>query len=522
MKIVNAAQMRELERRAGEAGVSEDSLMETAGISVARRIAQIIDGIRGKRVVVIVGSGNNGGDGMVAARYLADWGGLVTLYMTGGRRRDDKFEECRARHVRVVEAIDDLGHLELASYVSLADVVIDAVLGIGNDRPLSDPLRIVFEELARLKQEQPKLKYIALDVPTGLDADSGSVDDACFPASITLTLGAPKIGLYRFPGAAKTGTVEVLNIGLPGQLDSDLAIELSDDAIAAELLPERPLDGHKGSFGTVLVVAGSRRFLGAPILATTAAYRAGAGLVTLAAPGTASRLAGPGLAEQIHLPLPETADGYANAAGASALRSAANEAAAIVIGPGLGNVDSVRGLMQALLLTEPYLETPAVIDADALNALSQIYRWWETLKTPAVLTPHPGEMGRLLGRSISEVQEDRVQTAQNAAAEWGNVVVLKGAHTVIAAPDGRTAISPFANPALASAGTGDVLAGIIGALLAQGLSTFDAARLGVYVHAASAGEISRRIGSSGLLASDLHGHIPAVMETLRRSATNGS
>ena len=517
MKIVTVAQMRKLERRAIDSGVSEDSLMETAGLTVARRIAQLIDGIRGKRVVVLVGSGNNGGDGMVAARYLADWGGLVTLYMTSGRRRDDKFEGCRARHVRVVEAIDDIGQLELASYVSLADIVVDAVLGIGFDPPLSDSLRVVFEQLARLKQEQPTHRYVAIDVPSGLQADTGATDDACFPASVTLTLGAPKVGLYRFPGAANAGSVEVLNIGLPDELDGDFPLELCDDKAVAPLVPKRPLDGHKGSFGDLLVIAGSRRFIGASVLATTAAYRAGAGLVTLAAPETASRLAGPGLAEQIHLPLPETKDGFAAADAASLLRPAADQAAALVIGPGLGNVESVRGLLQALLLAKPYLDVPSVIDADALNALSQTYRWWESLKTPAVLTPHPGEMGRLLTQTVSNIQDDRVDSARWAAAEWGQVVVLKGAHTVIASPDGRAAISPFANPALASAGTGDVLAGIIGALLAQGLVPYDAARLGVHVHAAAAKRVSQRIGSSGLLASDLHIEIPVIMEQLRQT-----
>jgi hydroxyethylthiazole kinase-like uncharacterized protein yjeF len=519
MKMVTVAQMRELERRAIEANITADSLMETAGLSVARRVAQIIDGIRGKRIVVLVGPGNNGGDGMVAARYLADWGGLVTLYMTTGRRREDKFEDCRARHVRVVEAFDDIGHLEIASYVSLADVVVDAVLGIGSDRPLDDALRPVFEQLQHMKQEHPDLHYIALDVPSGLDADTGICDDACFDATVTLTLGAPKVGLYAFPGAEHVGTVEVLNIGLPGGIDQDLELELGDDTMAAPLVPDRPLAGHKGSFGSLLVLAGSRRFIGAPTLATTAAYRAGAGLVTLAAPETASQLAGPTLAEQIHLPLPETSDGYAAKEGAGAIRDAAAGASALVIGPGLGNVDSVRALLQTLLLTEPALTVPSVIDADGLNGLAQTYGWWESLRSPAVLTPHPGEMSRLLGRSVSSVQDDRVDTARSAAAQWGQVVVLKGAHTVVAAPDGRMTISPFANPALASAGTGDVLAGIIGGLLAQGLTPYDAARLGVYVHAAAGDRVSEWTGSSGLLASDLHAEIPRVVEALRRSRT---
>ena len=234
MKMVTVAQMRELERRAIEQGISEDSLMETAGLSVARRIAQLIDGIRGKRIVVLVGPGNNGGDGMVAARYLADWGGLVTLYMITRRRREDKFEECRARRVRVVEALDDIGHLEIASYVSLADAVVDAVLGIGSDRPLDDALRPVFEQLQRMKREQPHLQYVALDVPSGLDADSGSCDNACFDATLTLTMGAPKVGLYTFPGAEHVGSVEVLNIGLPSGIDDDLELELGDDDVVVD------------------------------------------------------------------------------------------------------------------------------------------------------------------------------------------------------------------------------------------------------------------------------------------------
>ncbi|MDA1035764.1 MAG: NAD(P)H-hydrate dehydratase [Chloroflexi bacterium] len=517
MKLVTVEQMRDLEKRAVESGISEDSLMETAGLSVARRIGQMFVSIRGTRVVVLVGPGNNGGDGMIAARYLADWGALVTLYMTAMRRRDDKFEDCRARRVRVVEADDDIGQLQLASYVSLADVVVDAVLGIGADRPLNDTLRTVFEEVGRLKREQPSLNYVAVDVPTGLDADSGWIDDACFNATITLTLGAPKIGLFRFPGAAVTGDLEVVSIGLPGEIDGDIRLDLDDERAIAPLLPDRPLDGHKGSFGSVLLIAGSRRFIGAPVLAATAAYRSGAGLVTLAAPETTSRLAGPSVLEQVHLPLPETAEGHASADGAGILRDAIGKASAAVIGPGLGDVESVRSLLQALLLTEPPIMTPVVMDADALNALAQTYRWWESLTAPAVLTPHPGEMSRLLSRTVSNIQDDRIETAKAAAVQWGQVVVLKGAHTVIAAPDGRTSVSPFSNPALSTAGTGDVLSGIIGGLLAQRLGPYDAARLGVYLHGKAGERVSAWTGPSGLLASDLLPEIPAVAKELRES-----
>ena len=517
MKVVTIEQMRDLERRAVASGISEDSMMETAGLSLARRIGQMFVSIRGTRVVVLVGPGNNGGDGMVAARYLADWGALVTLYMTAVRRRDDKFEDCRARRVRVVESGDDIGHLQLASYVSLADVVVDAVLGIGADRPLNDSLRPIFEEVGRLKREQPSLNYVAVDVPTGVNADSGWTDDACFNATTTLTLGAPKVGLLRFPAASVTGELEVMSIGLPADVDGGITLDLDDETAIAPLLPDRPLDGHKGSFGSVLLIAGSRQFIGAPVLAATAAYRSGAGLVTLAAPETASRLAGPSVLEQVHLPLPETPEGHAAPEGAAILRDAIDKASAAVIGPGLGDVASVRGLLQALLLTEPPITTPVVMDADALNALAQTYRWWESLMAPAVLTPHPGEMSRLLSRSISAVQDDRIETAKEATSRWGQVVVLKGAHTVIAAPDGRTSVSPFSNPALATAGTGDVLSGIIGGLLAQGLEPYHAARLGVFLHAKAGEAVSISTGPSGLLASDLLPEIPQVANELRES-----
>ncbi|MEX2599854.1 MAG: NAD(P)H-hydrate epimerase, partial [Dehalococcoidia bacterium] len=284
MKVVTVEEMRHLEQKAVQAGVTEDMLMETAGLVVARRIAQLADGIRGKRIVVLVGPGNNGGDGMVAARYLADWGALVTLYMTSARRREDKFEDCRTRRLRIVEAKDDPDQWQLSSYVPLADVVLDAVLGIGAGRPLEGPIRQIIASLQAMNHEQPSLKLVALDVPTGLDADSGACDEVCFPADITLTLGAPKLGLFRFPGAQWKGRVETLPIGIPEQAFEDIATELAEDAQVRRLLPPRPLNGHKGTFGNVIAIAGSRRFIGAPLLVAGAAYRTGAGLVTLAAP----------------------------------------------------------------------------------------------------------------------------------------------------------------------------------------------------------------------------------------------
>ena len=515
MKVVTSAEMRLLESRAADAGVPAESLMESAGLAVARSIARRLDGVRSKRIVVLVGPGNNGGDGMVAARYLADWGAVVTLYMTTARRREDRFEECRERRCRVVEAAEDLESWQLESYLSLADLVLDAVLGIGA-HPVLDPiLRAIFESVGQMRKQPQRPLFAALDLPTGLDADTGECDEACFPADVTLALGAPKVGLLQFPGAGHAGEIETLSIGLPEGVDAGLPLDLMDASLSRSVLPPRHADGHKGSFGSVLVVGGHRRYVGAPVLAASAAYRVGAGLVSLAAPESVSRIAAVQLIEQVHTPLAETPDGGVAGESAAAARQALNEASAAVIGPGLGTGEPSAAFLRSLLLTEPAVHTPLVLDADALNILANVYDWPSMLSAPAVLTPHPGEMGRLLGRAAYEVQEDRKGAAAASAERWGHVVVLKGAHTVVAAPDGRVALSPFANPALATAGSGDVLAGVIGGLLGQGMERYEAAVAGVYLHGAAAERWRASNGSGGMLASDLLTLLPRVTEDTR-------
>ncbi len=519
MKIVTVEQMRRLEERSEAAGVSTDTLMEAAGLVVARTIAQLLDGIRGKRVLVLVGPGNNGGDGLVTARYLSDWGALVSLYMTAASRgREDKFEECRSRRMRVVEAREDPDQLALSSYLALTDLVLDAVLGIGQDRPLEEPLRSIFQALGESRTQQQALKLVALDLPTGMNADTGAVDSVCAMADLTVTLSAPKVGMFRFPGAEYVGRLETADIGVPKDADHDVALELAEDGLVAPLLPPRPLNSHKGTFGRLVVVAGSRRFVGASSLACAGAYRAGAGLVTLATPNSVYRLAAAQAMEPVFLPLDETPEGAVSAAAAHAVRQALEEADSGVLGPGLGQAESVQEFIQQVLLVEPPLRGPLVLDADALNALARTHGWSERLQTPSVLTPHPGELSRLLRCSIADVEANRMAAAQSAAERWRHVVVLKGAYTVIAAPDGRTCISPFANPALASAGTGDVLAGVIGSLLAQGAQPYEAAVAGVYVHGSAGERVRQDIGDAGLMAGDLLSELPRVMKRLRALA----
>ena len=512
MKVVTTEEMRLLEARAAAAGVSPDALMESAGLAIARNAAQRLDGVRSKRVVVLVGPGNNGGDGMVAARYLADWGAVVTLYMTTARRKEDKFEECRERRCRVVEASEDREHWQLGSYASLADLVLDAMLGVGARPGLEPPILPVVEAVAQMKTRANQPLFVAVDVPTGVDADTGERGEACFPADVTLALGAPKRGLLQFPGAAAVGELQTLPIGLP---DDGLPIDLADATLVGTLLPPRPGDAHKGSFGYALVVGGSRAFAGAPALAAAAAYRAGAGVVRIAAPESVSRIAAAQLLEPVHTPLAETPEGGASPSAAGAAREALDAAASAVVGPGLGAGDASAAFLRALLLTPPAVAAPVALDADALNILAGVYDWPSQLAADAVLTPHPGEMGRLLALPVHEVQRDRIAVASEAARRWGQVVVLKGAHTVVAAPDGRAALSPFANPALATGGTGDVLAGVIGGLLAQGMERYEAAVAGVYLHAAAAERWRAANGSGGMLASDLLPLLPRAAEEVR-------
>ena len=517
MKVVTAAEMRAIEERAAQAGVSADALMEAAGLAVARRTAQMLENVRGKRVLVLTGPGNNGGDGMVAARYLADWGALVTLCMTSLARRNDKLEECRARRLRIVDAFDDDGQWALRNYLSLTDLVLDAALGIGARLPLDEPLRRVFEALSDARQANSALRAVAVDLPTGLDADTGAMDETTPSVDLTLALGLPKAGLFRFPGAARAGRVETLPIGLPEGADDAVRLELADDALARSFLPPRPADGHKGTFGTALVVGGSRNYTGAPMLTAAAAYRAGAGLVALAAPEEVYRLAAAQVREVTHLPLPQSGEGAVTQEPAPPVRLALERARAAVVGPGLGAGEGVRRFVQALLLTAPPIEAPLVLDADALNALAASYGWSAQLRASAVLTPHPGEMARLMRLPVHEVQADRPAIARRAAEEWGQVVVLKGAHTVTASPDGRTALSPFANPALATGGTGDVLAGVIAGLMAQGAPPYEAAVAGVHVHAAAGEALRESLGDAGMMAGDLLPAIPRALRALRRA-----
>jgi ADP-dependent NAD(P)H-hydrate dehydratase / NAD(P)H-hydrate epimerase len=535
LKIFSVDEMVAAEKAADSAGVSYDQMMETAGKAVAEAV--MARWLVAERIVtVLVGPGNNGGDGLVAGRYLAQAGADVTFYLFKERdlAADPNLAKVTEMGLFALNAAFDQRFRVLRTRLNISDIVIDALLGTGVSRPiggelaklmkhlqagleerqqiLADKQRSTLTSVAALEPQPASQDFhrpivVAVDCPSGLNCDTGTIDPLAVTADLTVTFAGPKRGHFIFPGATYCGELVVADIGIDPALPevSEVGLELVTAALAQTLLPARPPDGHKGTFGSVLIAAGSARYWGAPFLAGKAAYRAGAGLVALAVP-TAIR---PSLATQ----LPEatypliTAEDRLNVESVGQLSSSLSSYNALLVGPGLSEADDFLTTM----LTAESLP-PLVIDADGLNILARQDNWPSLLPHETILTPHPGEMARLMGVSLSELKEmERVELARRQAAEWGCVVLLKGAYTVVAAPDGRCALLPFANPALAVAGSGDVLSGVIAGLLGQGLGSYEAAVLGGYLHGAAA--LASGL-DSGLLAGEISDQLPRIHQKL--------
>lgn len=518
VNVVTVAQMQALEDASERAGVSKDTLMENAGLACARYIRQHLGGCAGRRVTVLVGPGNNGADGLVIARHLRRWGAEVHCYVVRGRPAvDPKMADALVDDVTVVNSDDDPDLRTLDALLSYSDVVIDAILGAGRYRPADGVVADVIT-LVNSRRQRTALSVVAIDLPTGINPDTGAADGAGIQADVTLALCFPKFGIANFPGAGYAGRISVIDIGLPARITADAALptQWMTPAAAADLLPKRPLDSHKGTYGHLLIIAGSRNFVGAAALAAMAAHRVGAGLVTLATPESVYPIVAAKLTETIHLPLPEDAEGRIEASAANIIKQRIPGYSALAVGCGLGLSSTTTQFIDRLLLTDfPRPSLPIIIDADGLNNLARCDDWPSRLPGNTVLTPHPGEMATLTGFSTAQVQADRLPMADASAAQWKQTVLLKGAHSIVASPSGRQCILPFANPALAAGGTGDVLTGVIGGLLAQGLPPYQAAMLGGFLHGTAADEIRRADGAAGIVASDLLPYLPALIKDLR-------
>ncbi len=526
MRIVTSAQMGEIERRSEAAGVSTDTLMENAGLAVAETCRRTLGPDEAGRlhdaaVLVLIGPGNNGGDGFVAARHLSGWGAKTTVYLAIANKDPHPKSADLPSDVRVVRAEDDSDLAALKRELSKAALVVDAVLGTGASRPISGGLAGQLSALASARDERIELLLVAVDLPTGVNADTAEADPAAVKADISVALGYPKIGHCALPGAEACGLVSVEDIGLPpgseegqdGGPDESGDLSLITPDWAASHLPDRPTGGHKGTFGRALVVAGCRNYVGAAYLAATAASRVGAGLVTAAVPSSIQMAIATAAPHVTYLPMPETPDGGIAADGASEILAELPGYGALLVGCGLGRSKGAGEMVTRLLFSNHDLPI-TVIDADGLNLLSETADWHERLPANAIITPHAGEMRRLTGHDVRLEGAERIEQARRAARDWNKTVVLKGAYTVVAGPHGRAMVSPFANPALSTAGTGDVLAGVIAGLVAQGLGPTDAAALGVYLHGSAGESVWSQMGEAGAIAGDLLPELPLSIKSL--------
>lgn len=512
MKIVSVQQMREIEQGAVALGVSLDDLQRNAADAIARELERLLPR-PDDPLLFLAGPGNNGRDALIAAAILRRRGVEVRVYLAPKAGSEDVLADLRERGARVYSHSGERGLPLLVDWLRESAAVVDGLLGIGIKGAAREPIATLIETVSREAAAHP-IPVVAVDLPSGIDADTGDIPGAAIRATHTISLGCVKEGLLKFPAASLVGKLLPVGIGLPDATLHGVARELLTAGDLAGAIPGRPLDAHKGTFGRVLVVAGSEEFVGAGVLAGTAAARAGCGLVTLAIPAWQRAAIAARLPEATYLPLVDGDGEAAATANAEAIAAAIPGCSALLVGPGLG-----RGAYQARLVTgvlEAAGEVPGlavIVDADGLNALADQPDWWGNNGPGWVVTPHPGEMGRLLGRSAAEVNARRWETAEEAARAWSQVVVLKGAFTVVAAPSGRTWINGAALPALATAGTGDVLSGLIAGLAAQGASPLAAARVGVYVHAAAEEALNTR-RSDRLIASDLLETIPIVLSRL--------
>ena len=538
MKLFTVAQMVAAEKAADAQGITYAHMMETAG----RRLATaIIDRyhVAGQSILILVGPGNNGGDGLVAGRYLAEAGATVAFYLYKARdpQQDSNLAQVLDYPLQVMA--DDADFQWLTGRLETAVFLIDGLLGTGVSRPIegkmadllqtithtirpdrlfdervqghlgSNPVRSLTNPAQPEPTPPPRPIIVAVDCPSGLNCDNGQLDPLALPAQLTVTFAGPKWGHYLFPGAAACGQLVVADINIPADLPAiaDIKSEVATAALARHLLPPRPLDGHKGTFGKVLIVAGSDQYWGAPFLAALAALRAGSGLVALCVPQAIRATIAGQLPEATFVPV--TDEGLLRSETAVLLHQSSPDYDAILIGPGLAEATD---LIQTFINQDNSSLPPLVIDADGLNQLVTHEEWPNRIPAHAILTPHPGEMARLMGLPLDELkQQNRIALAQQQAEHWQHIVVLKGAYTVVAAPDGRVTVIPFANPALGTAGSGDVLAGVIVSLLGQGMGRYETAVLGCYLHAL-AGSLAGH--DSGPLAREIAHNLPIARQEI--------
>lgn len=516
IKVLTSDQMRAIDKKAiEELNIPSILLMENAGIAVSTHILDIIsqNDINNPKVLVICGKGNNAGDGYVTARQLVQEGldiDILSLYDEAELSGDALINHNIAKHFLDITYVNKLNEENLEILLSHADIVIDAIFGTGLNSPITGKVKDIIDSVNKYAEGI----VFAVDIPSGIDASTGKVMNSAIVADYTVTFFAPKIGNILYPGADHAGEVVICDISIPAYLeDNNLHnINLITEEFIKEILPLRPEDSNKGSFGNVFNIAGSKKYFGAAGLCSQASLIVGAGYSILAMSESVVPIVASNLPEIIFVPLKETEDGFISSDSLNITLEASQKSNVFLIGPGLGTDESTIKFVGEISQHMADRGLTAVFDADALNCFSKMNNF--TLPVNSILTPHPAELARLMDVSIKEILDDRILAVRKAAVKFNSVVVLKGARTLIAEPDGVVYINSTGNSGLAKAGTGDVLAGMIAGFIAQGCSTIDAALLGVYIHGFAADIAVEDLTEYGLTASKLMDYIPKAIKDL--------
>lgn len=511
MKLVKADEMKAIDRRASqEYMIPSLLLMENAGLRVVQAIREILTGVSRPRVVILAGQGNNGGDGLVVGRHLFNGGAPVDIFLLGepDALTPDSRVNYDIAHKMGISILPLTGEQHLASLTNAllqADLVVDAIYGIGFRGRLND-----FETRVADLLNHSRVPVLAVDIASGVEADTGSVHGSAVRADHTVTLALPKLGLIRAPGCEYTGQLSVGDISIPRSLLEDPALKMNliDATSIKGWLPPRAADTHKGTYGHVLVVGGSTGMTGAVTMTACAALRSGAGLVTAALPEDLVPILDGTTMEVMSRALPATGQGSISVEALPAIETLLGISSACAVGPGMSRYQEAAAIIHFILEKSG---VPVLIDADGINALESDPGVLRDRQVPVVITPHPRELARLTGLTVEQIQHDRMGIASGYATKWGITIVLKGNHTVVAGPTGEIYINSSGNPGMATAGSGDVLSGIIAGFIAQGLNTQQAAVAGVYIHGRAGDQAAAEIGQRGMIAGDIIEYLPYTL-----------
>lgn len=511
MKVADAAQMRKIDRDAESLyGIPKIILMENAGIKLYRHIIEKCGDE--KRVCIICGKGNNGGDCYVAARHLYSQNHNITIFSTAEEQdlKGDALVNYRIAKNMGIDIKSAAGHQgleEFAASVQNCDILVDGLIGTG----IRGELTGIYREIVDVINKYAAY-VISVDIPSGVDSDTGRIMGVCVKADVTVTFALPKIGLYTYPGAGCAGQVIAEDISIPLELvyNQDININLIEQDDVSKLFPERSKDTNKGIFGRALIIGGSKDMMGAAAMCTMSALRCGAGLVETAVPSCIQERVSSAAVEAMVHGLDDK-DGRFLFSCADKIMEMLSRSTSFAFGPGISLGEDLYKLLQWVI---EETQVPGVIDADGLNLLSQNVELLRKAKSSMVLTPHPGEMARLLGRDTAYVQSNRIGCAREFSTKYGVVLVLKGASTVIASPDGQVFINPTGNPGMAKGGSGDVLTGMIVSLIAQGFKPLDAAKAGVFLHGLAGDMADRNMGEYAMNAGDIIEYISAAIKAV--------